>query len=107
MNWFSQLCSAAAYGKYAAVHCRVHQPVRQCLGWLLLQSGQLDEAWKVYSQVSSAVILWLAWQGNSSVDRLMSLHLYVLHMATQNANKAQLLNVPLKSVVTCCDVSTR
>eukprot|EP00878_Enallax_costatus_P018958 GHUV01019985.1.p2 GENE.GHUV01019985.1~~GHUV01019985.1.p2 ORF type:complete len:277 (+),score=101.10 GHUV01019985.1:1608-2438(+) len=29
---------------------RVHQPSRQCLGWLLLQSGQLDEAWKVYSK---------------------------------------------------------
>jgi hypothetical protein len=31
---------------------RVHQPVRQCLGWLLLHAGQLDEAWAVYSKVS-------------------------------------------------------
>ncbi|KAF6261103.1 hypothetical protein COO60DRAFT_1699955 [Scenedesmus sp. NREL 46B-D3] len=29
---------------------RVHQPVRQCLGWLLLHAGQLDDAWSVYSK---------------------------------------------------------
>lgn len=33
--------------------CRVHQPVRQCLGWLLLHAGQFNDAWRVYSQVSS------------------------------------------------------
>ncbi|WIA40430.1 hypothetical protein OEZ86_013787 [Tetradesmus obliquus] len=29
---------------------RLHQPLRQCLGWLLLHAGQLEEAASVYSE---------------------------------------------------------
>jgi hypothetical protein len=31
--------------------CRVHQPLRQCLGWVLLAEGRLSEAADVYKQV--------------------------------------------------------
>jgi len=31
--------------------CRVHQPLRQCLGWALLHAGRLEEAAAVYKQV--------------------------------------------------------
>lgn len=33
------------------VVCRVHQPLRQCLGWALLHAGRLEEAAAVYKQV--------------------------------------------------------
>jgi len=52
---FTTLMASVLY-----VRCRVHQPLRQCLGWLLLQEGRLDEAWKAYSQVSRGC-LWRAW----------------------------------------------
>lgn len=31
--------------------CRVHQPLRQCLGWVLLHAGRLNEAAAVYAEV--------------------------------------------------------
>jgi hypothetical protein len=31
---------------------RLHQPVRQCLGWVLLRAGKASEAAEVYRKVS-------------------------------------------------------
>jgi hypothetical protein len=52
-----QSCCASdvAFVKLRELACRVHQPLRQCLGWVLLHAGRLDKAAAVYKQVSTEV----------------------------------------------------
>lgn len=49
-------CMTQSTALLCGMACRVHQPLRQCLGWVLLHVGRLDEAAAVYKQVGAAPV---------------------------------------------------